>query len=302
MPVDFDARLAQMMRRLDARGYLRNTLLVFFTDHGQRLKHYAYGTELGKLERYLPFLSIRLPQRLSAANSSYRDNLLANSDKLVSFFDIHQTLRQFLHINTHGGSDTDDNDDEQRRPFRTNDHAERTLRGISLLERVPLNRSCRDALIPLKCCSCFRPTVLRSGELVAETGMSSIEAAAGIVLDYIRQLVMARGAAAADRCVPFTLDRVVAIKRMQINDVRVYVLTLVAQPGDAWFDAQLRLVEPGTLHMQSVPTRLSVYGKQSHCVNDSLLANYCFCRDMLTSAANGTTAASGGRITATNKS
>ena len=269
-----------MMHRLDARGYLRNTMLVFFTDHGQRTKHYAYGTELGKLERYLPFVSIRLPPRSPFDHTaSYRANLLANSNKLVSFFDLHQTLRHFLHINTNEDKDDkDDNNKQQQQSFRT-------LRGISLFERVPLNRSCRDAIIPLKCCSCFRPMELSSDELVSETGVSSPEAAARIAIDSINELVASRTLAADHRdCVPFALERIVAIKRMQIGDdvLRIYVLTIVAQPGDAWFDAQLRLVERGTLRVQSVPARLSRYGTQSHCVSDdSLLANYCFCRDML---------------------
>ena len=63
-------------------------------DHGNRINRYSYATEMGKLERYRPFLSVTLPEKLK--NSTIAKNLKYNSDKLVSFFDLYQTLRHFL--------------------------------------------------------------------------------------------------------------------------------------------------------------------------------------------------------------
>jgi hypothetical protein len=56
---------------------------------------------------------------------------------------------------------------------------------------------------------------------------------------------------------------------------------LVAQPGDAWFETNLKLsshnLKKKILNIHGLPSRLSAYGNQSHCVNDPLLVNYCYC-------------------------
>jgi hypothetical protein len=66
-------------------------------DHGIRNHKYRYTNEIGKFEKHLPFLSVRLPNSLQ--NLIYHQNLIKNRLKLISFYDVYQTLRQFLHLN-----------------------------------------------------------------------------------------------------------------------------------------------------------------------------------------------------------
>ena len=100
IPERFDMRVKEMLSRLDTNGYLNNTMLIVMGDHGNRLKYFAYATEMGKLERWLPFFSIRFPE--SFKNTVYLKNAISNKKKLVSFFDIYQTLRHYLHLNKFG--------------------------------------------------------------------------------------------------------------------------------------------------------------------------------------------------------
>lgn len=100
IPWQLDEALMRTLQRLDTNGYLDNTLLVVFSDHGNRLKFFAYATEIGKLEKYWPYMSIRLPK--SWSTTRYAQNARLNRDKLISFFDIYQTIRHHLFINKFG--------------------------------------------------------------------------------------------------------------------------------------------------------------------------------------------------------
>lgn len=99
VPRQLDESLARTLARLDARGHLDNTLLILFSDHGNRLKFFAYATEIGKLEKFWPYLSVRLP---SSWSSKYASNARENRDKLISFFDVYQTIRHHLFLNKFG--------------------------------------------------------------------------------------------------------------------------------------------------------------------------------------------------------
>ena len=63
-PTGLDAELTSLIKNFEDKGYLNNTMLVMFSDHGSRLSRYGYYTEPGRMERSMPFLSVRLPQRL----------------------------------------------------------------------------------------------------------------------------------------------------------------------------------------------------------------------------------------------
>ena len=78
-----------MIETFEKSKYLDNTLLIIFSDHGNRLTRYPIYTSTGRIERHLPFLSMRLPKKLW--NTSYFHNAKNNEQKLISAFDIYQT-------------------------------------------------------------------------------------------------------------------------------------------------------------------------------------------------------------------
>lgn len=99
VPWQLDEALARSLARLESRGFLDDTLLIVLSDHGNRLKFFAYATETGKLEKFLPYLSIRLPKNWP---QKYKLNAQNNRNKLISFYDIYQTLRHYLFLNKFG--------------------------------------------------------------------------------------------------------------------------------------------------------------------------------------------------------
>lgn len=292
LPDSFDASFAQMLDRLDTKGFLDNTMLIFFSDHGHRLKYYSYGTEIGRAERNLPFLIIKPPKQLEkSGGGDLIKNLDLNRRKLVSFFDVYQTLKHFFYLNKYSTNSVPLDTQRQcnKEFFGKNSKHVRTERGISLFDTVPLNRSCPDALISIRNCACLMAEKLDEKSFLAETS-ETFESAGQLVLDKIDALLSRLG---RDRCERFHIERVVSVKRQLTKNnpftpFKIYKIIVLAQPGAAWFEADLiasnnknnrrRQAHSSTLRVHGEIVRLSAYGNQSSCVKDSYLVNYCFCK------------------------
>ncbi len=234
-------------------------------DHGNRITRYSYATETGKLERFRPFLSVTLPDKLK--HSQLAKNLDQNKDKLVSFFDLFQTLRHFLFINKCSGGGSDPQ-------FTLNTKASRSNRGISLFEQIPADHTCESALIPSRFCNCFDSKSLTSGEFLAETQIEDT-----VLGQLICGQVNAISADNRHQCELFKLSRIDSIKRVKLDKVTVYVGMAVLEPGDAWFEAMFSFVGSDA-EVKSVGSvkRMSRYGDQSKCVDSAGLKDYCFCK------------------------
>lgn len=166
--------------------------------------------------------------------------------------------------------------------FRKNTAKIRSERGISLFEPIPSTRSCSDALIPDAFCSCFRQENISEVEFEMDT-TESFKSTAGFILAQINHLTDSVRA----KCHQFRLERIVSFKKLVINRIKMYAVVLVSQPGDAWFEASLKLEENkrkgqfGRLKLNGDPIRLSAYGNQSHCIKHPTLVNFCFCNDLI---------------------
>ena len=265
IPPDIDAGISQLLRSFQAKGYLDNTLLIFMTDHGNKLVSYA-ATESGKIERLLPLFSMKLPDYL--ANTEYHKNLIRNKDKLVSAYDLYKTLNHFLFINKY---DLKEKDPFCNGLFSNSSLTKRQLRGISLFERIPARRSCAEALIPVTYCGCFKAVDLSEEDFSAET-QHSFRSIGAKTLDYIKNITKT----IRDKCVPYNVTSVSNFKKIFYSGQKiVYSGQIMMQPGDALF--QLNFKMSPDLKFNDAPLRLSQYGNQSSCINDRNLQNYCFC-------------------------
>ena len=273
IPPYIDKYFRDMLERFEMNGYLDNTLLIVVSDHGSRLVPYAYQTEAGNLEKNLPFISMRLPKKLWG--TSYHQNAKSNRNRLVNAFDVYQTLRHFLHINANYTKEMD------RKQFSINDKNTRYLRGISLFEKIPLNRSCSDASIPDSFCSCFKESVMTEKEFKNNTKVTFTEVTS-FILQYINNL----SRKFRDKCVPFELEKVQRVTNFSQRNKDIFQFVLILQPGDAWFQTVVKINRTSTkiddsLSIYGKSVRESPYKKQSHCVDDSVMRNYCFCKDLL---------------------
>jgi len=266
VPQRFDLKLKELLTKLNDKGYLNNTMLIMMADHGSKLTYYAYATEMGKIERFRPLFSLKLPSRFTG--TSYLKEALNNRNKLVSYYDAYQTLRHFLHLNKFGMNENE----SCRKKFSLNTLNQRNLRGISLFNEIPTNRTCIDALITFTFCSCFKEIELKENEFVDKT-KQTFESIGMKVTEYINNLTEP----SRYKCAAFKFNRTVSFKRMLVNNIEAYKTSFVLEPGKAWFEAKVEISNTSMILINGHPTRVSPYGNQSICTKDSLLVNYCFC-------------------------
>ena len=255
-----------MIEKLEKLNYLDNTLLIVFSDHGARLVPFAYQTEAGLIEENLPFVSIRLPKKLWGTR--YEVNVQNNKNKLVTSFDIYQTLRHFLHLNKNYLKELDPSQ------FMINDMNTRHLRGISLLEQIPTNRSCRDAFIPENFCSCNRKPSINEKEFNNLTNIT-FEQVKKFLLNYINNLTKKN----RNKCkllIFERLDRVFEFFHATIKDL--YNFSFSLQPIDASFQAVIKINKTNNnLSLYGKVVRLTSFGNNSNCINDKNLKLFCHC-------------------------
>ena len=274
LPQELDISLRDLIAEYESKGYLDNTFFMVYGDHGVRLKSYGYSTDQGKIEKNNPFVSIRLPKVLRTTR--YFQNALNNKNKLVTFFDVFQTLRQFLYINKYG---IQKNDSECYDKFRINDVLDRNKRGISIFENINMNRSCQHGFIPLDNCNCILKVKLKQKEFEKETKYY-LEDAVSIIIDSLNKITDSN----RSLCSEFKYKSLKSIDKIKIANTNYYSINLLVSPGDAWFEGILKIdqnfkkkTKKIKLILNGLPKRLSIYKYHSYCVSDKFLAKYCFC-------------------------
>ena len=180
-PPYYDQYFSEMLIKLERKGYFDDTLFIFYSDHGSRLSQYSFSSEYGMIEKNMPILSVRMPKALW--NTKYFINARNNQDKLISFYDLYQTLRHFLHINKNYTKQLDDSQ------FSINEKLIPHLRGISLFEPIPTNRSCADAMIPDNFCRCISKTFVTEEEFKKQFQIS-FDYVFDFILDQINDMTL----------------------------------------------------------------------------------------------------------------
>ena len=192
---------------------------------GSRLTGYGVYTKPGREEKYRPYLSIRLPDALMKTH--YEHNALKNRFKLIGMHDIHQTLRQFLNINKGQYYENE---------HRLNIHTVRSLRGVSLFEEIPINRSCYDVLIPYGQCYCGKSEKLSEDEFYKHSKLTSTE-----LKDILLNEVVKLTNSYRHKCVVYEFKEILSITRKQFNNSYIYTFEYLLEPGRALFNVPVLL-------------------------------------------------------------
>ena len=274
VPDRVDDGLKTMIEKLENLKYLDNTLLIIFSDHGNRLSSYSIFTPPGRIERNWPILSMRLPIKLW--NTPYFHNAKNNREKLITPYDVYQTLRHFLHMNINYEKELD------RNQFKINDKFTRHLRGISLFERIPLNRSCVDTMVRNEYCLCSGKDKTSIKEFEKERNISIV-----VLTDFIVKYINTFIKNMTDKCENFKFDKVDEIRKVFVDQIFAqYSVIILFQPGDALFefiisvDKKKEVTDENFLTVNGNTIRLSKYGHQSFCITDKVLERYCYCKNI----------------------
>lgn len=204
-----------------------------------------YETETGSLERYSPLLNIRLPEYLQRTKLEL--NLINNKDRLISFFDLHQTLSHFIFINSSINAN----------------------RGISLFNKIPSNRSCSDALIPSQQCMLNNYRLLTKHDFKNKTEIET-----SLIVEMIISNLNAKTETCRSICSKYTFDEIKSI--YYVDDLNIYKFKLKLQPGDSTFESSFK-IRNGIIMLDDFIYRLSIYWKTSNCMKNEALKPYCHC-------------------------
>ena len=210
-------------------------------DHGfQRAEEPFILTEQGNVENNMPAFYLLPPKNLKTEQRDMYDNLVSNSHKLTSFYDLNQMLRDILSIGVNKTSEEIFKDYEGH--------------GISLLADVS-DRTCQEAEIPEGYCSCTDGVI----KLIP----SSVKHLAVAILTDTNQFVQSLG-----RCKILKLKEVKqAIPKVTDQNVSVQI-QIEVKPQNALFEASFSFKLKGGMISSSKLTRLDWYSDTSHCVPD----------------------------------
>jgi len=267
VPRGFDLKFKQMLNEFENNGQLKKTMLLIMGDHGNRLTSYFTDTNYGEIEHRNPFLSIRLPESLWS--SFYFKNMFENQNKLVTPFDLYKTLKQFFYLNKNGfylGN-------ECRKNFQNGNDNIRSLRGISLLERIPNNRTCFDSMVPSTYCNCNKVySNIKNDEFFRKTN-STLNSSSLILLNHINN----RTSSYREICSVYEMNRVISVRRVvSDNKIEHFEFKIMLNPNRAIFKGNL-ILRNKMLFVYGDIKRLSLYRNESSCMADYALHGFCLC-------------------------
>ncbi|XP_042896591.1 uncharacterized protein [Parasteatoda tepidariorum] len=255
----------QLLKHLNENNFLDNTMLVFFSDHGIR-----YGdirkTRIGQYEERLPFMHLIMPKWFLKQNPTINKNLVINSERLTSPYDIHSTI---LHLAS--------------MMSKTTFSISKLSPGLSLFHEIPANRTCSEAGISPHWCTCQVSKPISKSYAI-------VEKAAETVIDTVNNWTRVY-----EKCSTLVLDEIfdarvtdgsmdhVNISMLETKSQQFsynYLLIVSASPSQAMFEATVRCTTINAISQCKVIddiSRINEYGKQSDCISDVEIKKFCFC-------------------------
>ena len=257
-----DGHLVSFLRSLKTEALLNETMFLVMADHGARYGEIRAFPQ-GKIESRLPFLSVTLPDWFKQQNPSLIKALQENTEIITSPFDLHETFKHLLSF--------------PQLP-RTND----TAYGTSLFQRLNPKRKCADAGIPEEYCPCLSWKAIDPSHAHAQKS-------AEIAVLHINSLLSSTPLSATVCAAPLKLTKVIeAVQKLpKIISLRMsravecqYQVQFQTSPGDALFEALVRVTYTGDHELLSEINRVNAYGSQPDCIAQKIpaLRPYCLCK------------------------
>ncbi|XP_052815387.1 uncharacterized protein LOC128242322 [Mya arenaria] len=270
-----DEGYLDILKWLKENGHLKNTMLVFFSDHGSRLERIR-NTLVGRLEDRMPVLHVVLPDHIKHKYPHIHNNLIVNKDRLISHWDVYKTLEDVLNGN-----------------FKAKTDFLEKPGGISLFREIPPGRSCVDAGIPDMYCACNAITLLDPrGSPAVQSLISRLQAH---MIKEINGFLENH-----KECAKLRVHKVHEVRHlsnglhyatsnygfystifgmfMSPEDASVrYELVLQTSPGCGLFEATYRLSPAEQPVRLGNIIRINRYGSQANCMDVGHLRVFCYC-------------------------
>ncbi len=265
-----DETLLSLFQYLKDDGeILKNSLIVFVADHGERDGFFKSEGIEGYIERGLPPLFIRLPEKLREMIPNVESVVKRNAvTQLISPFDLHHT---FLHFLSLGSPPTNP-------PFQTvlSDR-------VSLLEPIEANRTCVGLHIFPDSCVCN--TLLDAESIKNPYYLEKITA---LLQKELRRLVNDSGY--EKECAPWVVKTGDVISAQVVgreSNITTNLIRFAANPGDANYAVKIKIVQKkskfDSAEIIGNLNRINRYGNTSSCVGsktdkDKEMKAFCMCK------------------------
>jgi Phosphoglycerol transferase and related proteins, alkaline phosphatase superfamily len=268
---------------LDESSIRRNTLTVYFGDHGPRSSAFR-KTMTGKLEERLPFLAFSFPRWFKDKYPREFRNFQNNADVITTYYDIHVTLRHLM---------------EFSKSFHNTHKWGKSL----FTDLIQLNRTCSDAGIMDHWCPCIEYKPLDETSPLARKLSLKFVSSMNTKLKAVQK--------ADQMCERLGLLKVIRIQKIQTNDkvrqfvnsfrkgcdgcgVRLndnrtytsdsYEIVISTSPNQGLYETTLvQDRASGQVKFTGEISRINKYAEQPHCIAEDYphLRKYCFCKRQL---------------------
>ncbi|KAH3875587.1 uncharacterized protein LOC127869427 [Dreissena polymorpha] len=274
MNQNVDEMFLELLQWMKREVNLDNTLLLFLSDHGFRMGGPAL-THIGRAENNNPVLLVHVPLNLRE-NRSVDNVLRENTERLVSHYDIYQTMYDMI---AYGGI-----------PSSTQTEVKNKLVRRNIFSSIPADRTCSDAGVNLEFCTCNNKWNVFNDSKTAH-----------ILAPYLVNYINHKLSHNREKCALLSLHNIsdVLVEYSTYDVINLhehvqqvwtsaqnrsgrYTLVIFTQPGLACFEGLLDYSsESGAIKIIGEPIRLNIYGNQSHCVIDQRISSLCYCKDIV---------------------
>lgn len=251
-PRDLDKPLENFLLRLHYSHVLKNTFIVFLSDHGIR-----FGPQRKLMVSYyderLPALFIWVPQLFRYYYPKYYDNAMMNQRKLVTPYNLHGMLADIVHINS--------------KNYKTENH-----RYPSLFANISESLTCSDAGIHEKWCSCHK---MHEIEAIDVEGQNTVN----FVLHHIQQLAKKIRTKSCWGCATFSLKSIIRMHYYYESRKKhlYYVVAFTLNPGNISYEATVLKDHSNTTLVGPISV-ISTYRGLGKCALHYKDRLYCICQ------------------------
>jgi hypothetical protein len=257
-----DNDLYEFLSENTKNGRFENTVLFFYSDHGSRFSSERL-TPQGSLEEKSPFFSVYLPKSFQEAYPEKYQNLVRNSQQITTAFDVYATLRELSCMDK-----------------VTEISKLKSLRSLSLLSQIPLNRSCADIGLSLHYCLCELDWIQLSltDEIATKAGQ--------FIIKYINDELISN---VTEYCARLSLDKMFYMKMYTDKKINYYKVNLLTQPNAGNYEVLLTSKSNNftsfSISSADSISRINSYGSQPNCLRKlpttkeltTDLRKFCFC-------------------------
>lgn len=251
-----DKTLENFLNSLTYTGVLRNTFIILFSSHGMRFGELRLQVA-GYYEERLPLLFMWSPSHFQITYMKELRNAALNQMSLVTPYDLYNTLVGILRLSYNTSTAGESN---------------ACKNCVSIFQPIQWTRTCTDAAIGQKWCSCH---TLYPLDIQDSEGIKSVFFAA----THINSIAIIVKTKRCWKCARLTLSKVLRIHFYYVNTKLYYVVAFSMAPANMTYEAKLSKSEK-KLSMIGEVSYISPYWGNGSCVLKQSDRLYCACQKL----------------------